>query len=313
MLLIHKNFSSKVNIDNVYDEDINETILDILKNEYEGKCFQDCYIHKIIELIKRSVVDCDSKSVSVEFKANIFRIDKYDIVFQNEIQKIDTDYILCKSNYFTSITKNMKNVFTENFKLYQKIPIIVAKVNYPTFKTEFTVNGAAFIPILKNSSETYYNINKLSADEKKCIYDEFGSHLNLELEYLEENKNDKYYKYFVDLLYPFRDKKLKTEFKKEKSDLLKMEASGIVARLNIFDVFNHEIIEVKNTNKNISKYLGDLSSPIEIDAYSLYSEWFVEYIKYMSTIRQLHENYGCDDKIFNDNTAIYNLYIEHKI
>lgn len=162
MLLIEKNFSSKVNINDVYDSDINNTILELLKNEYEEKCYQDCFIYKIIDIIKRSVIDCDTKRISVEFKAKVFKIDKYDILFQNEIQKVNNDYVLCKSNYFASITKNMKNVFTENFILYQKIPIIVAKVNYPTFKSEFTVNGAAFIPILKNSSEIYYNIKKIS-------------------------------------------------------------------------------------------------------------------------------------------------------
>lgn len=313
MLLITKNFSSKVNIDDVYDNDINNTIMELLKNEYEEKCYQDCFIYKIVDIIKRSVIDCDSKRISVEFKAKVFKIDKYDILFQNEIQKVNNEYVLCKSNYFTSITKNMKNVFTDQFKLYQKIPIIVAKVNYPTFKSEFTVNGAAFIPILKNSSEIYYNIKKITNEEKQCILDEYGQHLNDELEYMNENKDDKYYKYFVDLLYPFRDKKLKSEFKKEKTDLLKMEAYGVVAKLNIFDTFDHQIIEIKKSNKNISKYLGDLASPIEIDAKSLYTEWIIEYIKYLSTIRQLHENYGCDEQSFNDNSAIFNLYIEHKI
>lgn len=313
MLLIEKNFSSKVNINDVYDSDINNTILELLKNEYEEKCYQDCFIYKIIDIIKRSVIDCDTKRISVEFKAKVFKIDKYDILFQNEIQKVNNDYVLCKSNYFASITKNMKNVFTENFILYQKIPIIVAKVNYPTFKSEFTVNGAAFIPILKNSSEIYYNIKKISNDDKKCILEEYGQQLEDETEYMNENKNDKYYKYFVDMLYPFKDKKLKSEFKKEKSDLLKMESFGIVAKLNIFDVYEHEIIEIKKTNKNISKYLGDLASPIEIDARSIYTEWIIEYIKYLSTIRQLHENYGCDEQTFNENTSIYNLYTDHKI
>lgn len=312
MFLVDKNFSSKLNVQNVYEKNIDEVIIEILKKEYENKCFQNNYIYRITELIKRSVIDCDTKRVSVEFSAKVFKIDRYDIIFGNEIQKINNDFVLCKGNNYSAIIKNMKNVFTEKFKLYQKIPIIVAKVNYPMFKPEFTINGAAFVPILKNSNEIYYNINKLSKEDKELILNNVKDYLEMELEYMEENKNDKYYKYFVELLYPFRDKKLKNEFKKERVNLLDMNAHGLVARLNIFDVYDHEIIEVKK-NKSIEKYLGASSNPIEIDAFSLYTEWINDYIKYLSYIRQLHENYGIDDKTFDDNKEVYNLYNENKI
>ena len=312
MFLINKNFSSKLNIDNVYEKNIDEIIIDLLKGEYENRCYQNCYIYKIDELIKRSVVDCDTKRVSVEFSAKVYEIDKYDIIFGNEIQKITNDFVLCKGYNYSCIIKNMKNVFTDKFKLYQKIPIVVAKVNYPMFKPEFTVNGAAFVPILKNSHEIYYKVDKILKEDKDKILEIYKEYLDFELEYMEENKNEKYYKYFIDLLYPFRDKKLKLEFKKDKSNLLEMKAHGIVTRLNIFDLYDHEIMEVKNS-KSVSSYLGDISNPIEIDPFSLYSEWVKDYAKHLSYIRQLHEHYGYDDNTFSSNEEVYNLYNDNKI
>lgn len=318
MILINKFFSCKITLTDqnaITNQNLTDLIFNTLKENFEGRNYNSSFIKKINRIIKRSHIDASSNSLSVEFEADVYKIEKFDIILNNNIQDINENRVLCISKNYMCMVRNVKQMYSK-YEKNQNIPLFVNKINYSLMHEDFSINAVPFVPFLKNKNDIYYKIGSLSTEDKNYIQEKILVKIQKEYEYINKYKDDARYKYFVKLLYIFKDDKLKTKFKKHTTNLLDLNAEGIVSRLNIFDIYDHSLIVINDsTIKQYEKqahYLGDYSNPITtLSALEVYMKFLNEYYGHIYTIRKLHTIY--DDEMFKSHAHVFSDYEAGKI
>ena len=307
-MIFNKIFETKVvldDINDIFNPDIDNIILNILKTKYTNSCFKSCFIIKVNHMVNRSLLNTISRNldahvnVDVMFEAEVLCYEKFELLLDNEIVDTSNDKILANGND-RYIMINNKTQIMNNFIKGQKIPIFVGKCSYPLYKKVIEINAYPFIPILENEQNIYYNIEKLTEDEKEKLQPLIDN-INTELK---TTTNKESHKFFEDLLYPFSSplyKKLDTSISHYK--LIELDTFGVVSQLNE-NKLNDGLISNIDTNKSEV----DIKEEKAVVVYTIYLS---KYFKYLKMINDL-ANYYNTKKLIEENKNIFDLYTEKK-
>jgi len=330
-MLVTKIFDTQINLTNIndiYSKNLDDLLLDILKEKYDSTCYKSCFVKTVDKIINRSIPTIDKRSLTayvniyISFECTVLYYEYLDVLLDNEVINMSYNKVNCMSeNKYILI--NNKNKILDSININQKIPILVGKCSYKIYKNVISINAFPFIPILENKNNVYYKIEELTDDEKNILNTTIMVDINEEHKLRDILLKDKKNKlsYFTKLLYPFKEElyKKKTTYINN-FDLLDLDTVGVVSLLNEMPLENHNISLInqtiynkENKNKDDKSILekGDINNPFVENSLTIYQIYLNKYYKYIKLIRELSESYS-DDKYFTDNKNIFEIYNENK-
>jgi hypothetical protein len=329
-MIIDKIFETQINltdINDIFNNNLDELLVNKLNNQYVNKCYKSSYILSINKIINRSIPTINKRSLAayiniyIVFEASVLHYDFLDIILDNEVIDTSNSRIICKSEN-KSILINNKNKILDSIKVNQLIPIIVGKCSYTLYKNTISINSYPFIPILENKNNIYYIIDQLTNDDIELLNSTIILDINNEIKLKNDIlkvKNNKW-EYFNKLLYPYKELKYNKNIPYiEDNDLLKLNSYGIVSLLNEQPLIEHNISVVnydkyKKNNKNgvNNEYNGSIDNPISENALVIYQIYLIKFYKHLKLLRELTESYQDEDK-FNTNQNVFDIYEKNKL
>lgn len=305
-------------IGEIYSKNRDDMLLRHARLIYEKKCMYSSYIHSINSIIKRSqatiikrdLTECAIR-VYVTFDVTIIKYDQHDIivgckVIKDSIQKGTINYqnmILCKNDHVTAMINNSDKL--SSIQKDQIIPVIVGGISYSDHKNTILVNAYPFIPVI--GEEVVYKIDPLSEENKQYLRDTVYSQLDKVLEekksIIQDLQKKKRWTYFVDLLYPYKNKK--APFPKTVShrivSIMDMEQSGYVLQTSKHSMETLEFIVLE---KEPDQYVVEKS----INVYEIF---IMNALKYIDTINKLTICYE-QNSVFKSHQNIFKIYSDNK-
>jgi len=328
-MIFEKVFETQINLTNIFDiysTNLDELLLNKLKEKYENNCYKSSFILTINKIINRSIPTINKRSLTaytnifIMFEASILHYDYLDVILDNLVIDTSNSRIVCKSKN-KSILINNKNNILDSIKVNQLIPIIVGKCSYTLYKNTISINSYPFIPILENKNNIFYKIDKLTSSEISILNSTIIIDINNEIELMNKIlkiKNNRW-EYFSKLLYPFKEQLNKNKLSYiNHNNLLDLDSYGIVSLLNEQNLVDHNISIVnyekysKEIKKDNSIYSGSITNPLIENALVVYQIYLTKYYKYMKLIRELSLSYYESDK-FNEHKNIFEIYEKNKL
>ena len=317
-MIISKTFEVTLNITNINDifnRDINNTILNMVKRKYNNKCFMEVYIVDIVKILNRSLIRSNqsdlngSFDIDIQFEGKCIIYNTGEIIFNMEIKENINNMVPCTNNEnILAIIKLNKINF--DFKKGSLIPIIVGKSKFVTGSDTIQINSYPFIPIVDNK-KVYYKINNITEDTYNKLNEFIEHYINVEEEVKNTilSKNNNKWHYFKELIYPFKNNKSNDIIKSDNYinllDLKKMNNS-IIHLNNEVDLSERLINVYKDKNA-----LNEITEFIEDDNYTILYSILKKYYLYLNAINQLSTIYNTDSEI-KKNEHIFNFYIKYK-
>ena len=314
-MIITKVFDIIFNIDNINDlfnKDINQTILNLVKQKYNGKCFLGVYIMDVNKIINRSLIESNQSNLNgsfnifIQFEGKCVSYNTNEVIFDMEVKDNINNIISCKGDNVSAIIKT--NKINIDFKKGQLIPIIVGKAKFISGSDMIQINSYPLIPII-DSKQIYYKINEISETIIEKLNESIIQYINEEEEIklnISKSKDNKW-NYFSDFLYPHKVNISNEIIKKGNIvDLLDFKSlqNSILYLDNIIDVSKRLINKYNHDDANITEY-------IEEDTYVVLYDILKKYYLYLKNINQLSLLYDTNEKI-KSNENIFNLYIKYK-
>lgn len=224
-----------------------------LENNYVGKCFQGVYILEILEVLQVSKCRINNVSltnnsiIDVKFTANVFLINKWEIIIGAEIIKNQSLLIgvYKKNDLEIDITFMPTTVIANTISLGQIVPIRVIESLHKSRTNKIAVAGVLLTCDIR--SEIYKNttteINKAYLPEIYLILDDIKQELSLRKTLVKNHKEKVIF--FEKLLYSYKASSNQVKSYPIIDDLtyegLSVDMSNEV--MNIFDmVYNQKSI-----------------------------------------------------------------------
>jgi hypothetical protein len=218
----------------IYSNNIENLIMDKLRGEFIGKTFKSCLVVDIQEILQMGNViylytrQNASATCCVRFNAKCIIVKKYEVIHNCVVQKVDKKGHIIARNKYAAIYIKASNL-TQTIKQGQEIPVIAAGlIKYTPYKHTISINALPFIPIFR--SEVLYEVNITNTTG---IVENIYAELKVEMEKANKikDKNPEVYKFFIDLLYPYKSKTAEIDRLKSKDsarilsieELLKMK------------------------------------------------------------------------------------------
>ena len=291
-------------INAIYSTDYETMLLDHARIMYEGKCYNNQYIKSIDQLVKRSLPNVIRRDLVSKIRVYIIvnvtaiRYDQYDTITNMKVNKIipygkiaDWDMLECSNDHVTALIKMKKG--NHLFKQGNKIPIVVGQSLYKVERAHILVNAFPFIPRIHDS--VAYNIAKPTEKEKEYYMTFLVPLVQKELNQ-KESLDQKRWKFFSDLLYPYKTKPVKTG------------SIDILTQIPENGVF---MVDQKTNLSDLKLTVGDGDVLIIADPITSFNKMIFQFIKHIQVINDLAIQYE-DDEIFNEHQYIWDLYENHK-
>jgi len=321
-MIINKTFDiilNIININDLFNKDINNTILNLVKKKYVDKCFLGVYILDINRILNRSLIESNQSSLNgsfnlfIQFEGKCITYGPNEIIFNMEVKDTINNIISCMDSKTSAIIKLNNKTENKNENIFEKghlIPIIVGKSKFITGSSTIQINAYPFIPIIDNK-KIYYKIDDLSEDTLNKLNEFINENIAIEEEKKQsilKNANNKW-EYFKEFLYPLKvnntDKIIKAG---EYIDLLELsKLKNKLIYLNNEVDLSKRLINVNN----IDDKSNDITEYIKEDEYIVLYDVLKKYYLYLYSINQLATIYDTDDKI-KKNKNIFDLYIKYK-
>ena len=317
-----KNFEKLITINDVniiYSINIDQILLNKLKDTFENKCYKSCFILSVDNIIKRSNLNCNNKdlnasvNISIMFQATILQYDIYDIINNVKIITITDDKIICQTNNASILIKSDKNLNT--LKVNQIISIRVGKCSYTTGESKISITAFPFIPIIEN--DIYYILNELTNEQKHILQNSYIIQKINEEEDIKNNilKNKKNkWNYFCNLLYIYKNtKKLNKNIKEIDLFNFNLKGTNIISLLNYQNISNKKLgLLINNNINNNQSYFGSDINPISENSLTIYNILLTKYYKHLKCINELSNIYSNSD-VFDNHLNVFDIYIKYKI
>jgi hypothetical protein len=287
--------------------EIDDYILNKIKNKYDGRCLNDYFIKNINKILYRSPLKCNGLrldkseyNIDLQVEADILLLQKGDIVTNSIIvQILMNKYIICKrDNILSYIEYNNDLNFLNKGDI---IPIIVSHSEYSLYQSEIAVKALPFIPIIPVTK--YYKTNNIDNDSMIFLNKLIEKIKNI-LDFKDELKQ---WDYFEKLLYPYKivDNNKANNLIEiiEKNKNKEIDLSNRIIFQNIKNNYSIDFYDNKKENKEIY--------PIIEDAKNIFVIFLNDYFRHLLTIKELSEIYDTDDKI-KKNKKIFDFYTERK-
>lgn len=211
MILIKNNIECVITIDDpntVLSNNINEIILNILKEKFEGKCYSSCYILNVNKIMRRSLIYCNENldanfNVNIVFEAKVIIYQENEIINDCEIVKKEQNGIVHGKTKYGGVQLNIQHNMAI-FNTGEKIPIIVKKIRYNINQPEISILAMPFIPI-EYDIVFYKTINNLSSDEYNKLFELNNQLIELDKSINKLDKNQlKIFKFFKDIMSDYK-------------------------------------------------------------------------------------------------------------
>ena len=150
--------------------DIDQAILDRFNAQWSGKCFASCFIHKAIQILERSSLVVDRRSlnasinVSVKFLVDCTIYNLGDLII-GTVLTIDQRgrIILVGQNIVCNLAENDA---LQSIKKGDKIPAYIVEMSYTISATEMTAKAVPFLPLTTNNAYYVEPEESLNLDEQ---------------------------------------------------------------------------------------------------------------------------------------------------
>lgn len=303
-----------IDINSIFCSDYEKNIMSMLKNKYNNRCFKSIYILDVNRIVARSNLHCKNKVldgstyIDVSFEISGIVYEKGDIIHNCKIIQINNNGTMhAKSKYASIHIKNIDGLVV--FKEMEEVPVIVNMTRYNIFEDEISVSAIPFIPILKKS--TVFKItDALVNDESTFDLFDFNQ-LNKYLDMVQtESKNNKIvFKFFTELLHPYKVVKDFNLGKKTKIDLttlLELKNDNLLytpeSKLNASECFILNDTDLKK----LEKIYPD-TSIININHKEYIYHTLNNYSKNLECLLEFMQIYNTEEKI-KQNTKFWSLY-----
>lgn len=289
-----------IEIKDIFCSDYDKNIMRLLKDKFVMRCFKSMYILDIIQIIRRSNMQCKNKVldgslyIDVSFEVSGIVYEKGDIVHNCKIIQIDNNNIMhAKSEYASLSIKNIieVNVFKEN----DEIPVLVNMARYNIFDNEVSVSAIPLVPIIKKHA-----VYRVKTDEKNVEQNvkKLFNFRELEDNIAAVNKSGKnIFKFFRDLLYPFK-KEVTHSGKKisiSLNTLLMLNEDDLIYRPDSYLDSDECFLLTKSDNI------------IDIDKQDLILYLLNDYNKNLTLLIEFLETYNTPEKI-KSKSSFWSLY-----
>ena len=313
-----------VSVNEIYETNINDLLIDKIKQDLERKCYKSCFILSINKIIARSDINFNNKdlnasaNISVKFEASILQYDKYDIVNNIKITAITEQKIICQSEN-SSIFIQYEDRLSD-YKTGQIIPIKIGVCKYYLGEDSISINAFPFVPLLESiGDDTYYNINNLTDIQ---IAELNNLDIIKKIESVEEEKKkilslkNNRWDHFNELLYPYKSIKKINKNNKEINlldfDKLESDKTNTIYLPASYDISKKSFLLVNKTNKTNQKKFSDENYPVEENSLIPYIIYLTKYYKHIKSVNEMSVTYS-DDDIFNDNESVFDIYRQNKL
>lgn len=287
----------------IYQHDIESLLLKKLNDRYHERCYQNIFIIGVNKIIRRSdIIMVDNQLnggayIDVQFEVEGIIFIEGEIITGCKIIEIHSNAITAEHKYAGIILKKEDNKIFSILSIGMEIPIVVNKVRYIPNKKTVSMIGVPFIP-KADEENTFYNVtNKLdpeSIEKLGYIFDMIEKEKSLH----EGNiKNIQSYKFFQDLLYPYKNIQRilhnpvikKGNFSAVAIDMKSMINidKGIIIYPNEEPKQNSLFFWSKNDNLQIDDY-----NIINIAAFPLLAGIANKYLIYLYSLKNLVEFYN---------------------
>lgn len=269
MTIITKIYYDNIEIDDpisFYTTNVNLSLLNIVKQKYQGRCYMSSYIKNINRIIRTSrcvvnqrgvndnVSNPVSGIVSVEFEAECIIYVKGEIIpCCNVIQTDKYNYLYCSTEYAgIYVQPDAKNASISKDQL---ISVVVESTVYDVLQDKMSVNATLFVPTaICISYELLPSVNTLENAQQSLtrLLTSYKDHIPTDQE-----QASSAWKSFTSLIYPY---KTKSDISLDKKDELE----------NIINTINAYISPIGNAT-SLPKYIirdskYDLTTPTIIYA-----------------------------------------------
>lgn len=207
---IIKQFETKMNISpaEMYAGDLNQLLVDKLRNNFENKCEDGSYVVSIQEILKRSKIKIDKSdlrgggTISIRFSAEVIVYPQGSILVGCSIKNIENNgHILCQYENALVYIRGDKNT---QIPASSRLIVEVLHTKYPKGSGIITVFGSMFH--ITNA----VNMIIVKPDDPKNVSQEQKDAIQVKLQELNtaqkelEKHPKKLVKFFSDMFYPIR-------------------------------------------------------------------------------------------------------------
>lgn len=303
----------------IFSNNIENMLMDKLREKFIGKCYMSCLIININKIIKRSFIymkdtlegDCH---LNIMFEVDAIEYIKNEIINGCKIIKKESNGIIHAISEHTGIQINIP----ANISIFKEgdiIPVIVKMVRYNINQTSVSVLATPFIP--NTDPIIYYKItDTLSKPETEIINSLLSQIKNAELNIKGDSNSKKIYKFFTDMLANNNSSKstINNNYKKlfsdkinqiNISDILNIK-TGIVFKSN--EEFDSSIIMNVKSNDKIEDKIEDI---IEESMFIIFSTLLISYLSNIQSLQGFLKYYSKIEDI-KKNKSIWKLYTSMK-
>ncbi len=297
----------------IYSTDYNQMLLDHAKIMYEGTCRNGQYIQSIDKIIKRSLPNVIKRDLTAKVRAYIqvevsaIRYDRNDYITGLKIEKIinagkirNFDMIQCSNDHVMCLVQVSNNL--DKFNVGDIIPVRVINSIYKIGNKKIAVNAYPFLPYIPDM--VYYSVGKLSNDIKTYYEEMILPLFNREIE-RKNNLDGKRWKYFSDLMFPYKKHTSNKSNIINAMDLNEIQNSIIGIDRSI-DMSDMKLVVLSN------RKASDDITIITEDQKNIIIRITFEYLKWLSIINDLTEQCA-NDEVFQRLDYVWKMYEENKI
>lgn len=308
-----------LNSNDIYSQNLDNTIKRILAEKFVGRCFNSCYILKINKILKSSEIYMSddlngSARCDVCFEVDALVYLKGEIVTGCTIRKIES------GGQTYAETEKISLQFKQDpaLSIYKEghiIPAVIDKVRYPVGKDKISALALPFCPIFPPTI-IYKIIAPLSNNESEtlCLNKLFDKIANEEAKIKAFSKIEiKSYDFFKNLIYPFKKvqsleksttgKYKSMNFKDLDFTIFKTATEGYICRPVELEKFLPSVYYSKTLGKDDANSINiSLNTMFEIALIMLQ-----DYIQSLILLREL-VGYYPDFKTINQYADIWKMY-----
>lgn len=298
--------------ENKYSPNIDDIILKKLKNTYNQRCYDSCYIVNVNKIVRKSeAIVTDNLqnfiSFSVEFEASIIYYEKNEIMTNCVVVNKDENSIIAQTEN-SSINIINNNDISKVIEIGQKIPVIVLAVIYPKLTKKINILSRIMVPIYSPTMVYKVDNKKMSNEDEKKI-SRLIEHLQNEQKRVKSLKGDdkKRREFFEVLLYPYQPKR------KLASSIKTSPIDSKILKLNTeYYLYTDDL----NKNENKICYLnpGEVqkyNNVVNMNKYEILEDILIKQLNYFEAINNLCESYSTFKDI-KDLMPFWSLYTKMK-
>ena len=288
--------------------------LKMIKNKHEGTCYLGSYIKEIKSIVRQGNVEISQHHldcrgiVNIQFEALVIQQEKNDLITDCKIDvKLENERIFGKSSY-GRIMFEKHNIF-KTIKRGDMIPAKIINSHYAKDSTRISIFATPYIPKFDNNIAIYTIDVKLENKEIEKIHS-YIDQMNILKNKIKKfsKNNEKKFNKFVDIYYPYKNKKVphllkvnKLKLKLLDINLIKIEnpikfiliKSDEIDKSKSFVLYTEinkleEIRKYININEQKSKYKYNI---IDEAPFVVLESLYISYIKYIIFLIEMTEIY----------------------